>query len=116
MRIRPVGAKLFEEDRWTDRHDEADSRFHNSANMPQKQQQVNGQNRLINREHNSPNRSTSKNFNYWTSTFVAVQGSSNLPLLREEGAVILQTHPGGHADVQHSFENIKCYHTYEMPS
>ena len=48
MRICPVGAKLFKADRWTDRHDEAASRFHNSANMPQKERQANGQNWLIN--------------------------------------------------------------------
>jgi hypothetical protein len=72
MRIRPVGAKLFEADGWTDRHDEANSSFHDSANMPQTEQQANGQNRLINQENNSPKRSKSKNLNYWTSTFVAV--------------------------------------------
>jgi hypothetical protein len=27
MKIRPVGAKLFHEDRWTYGHDEADGRF-----------------------------------------------------------------------------------------
>jgi len=42
---------------------------------------------------------------------------SNLTSLREEGAVMMQTHPGGHADVRYSSENIKCYHNYyEMPS
>ena len=116
MRIRPVGAKLFEADGWTDRHDEANSSFHDSANMPQKEQQANGENRLINKEQNSPKRSTSKNLNYWTSTFVAVWGSSNLTSMREEGAVMMQTHPGGHADIHCSFENIKCYHNYEPPS
>jgi len=35
---------------------------------------------------------------------------------RAEGAVVMQTHPGCHADVQCSFENIKCYHNYELPS
>jgi hypothetical protein len=116
VRIHPVGAKLFEADGWTYRHDEADSSFQDSANMPQKEHQANGQNRLINQEHNSPQKSTSKNLNYWTSTFVVVCGSSNLTSLREEGTVMMQTHPGGHADVQWCFENIKCYHNYEMPS
>jgi len=27
MKIRPMGAQLFHADRWTDRHDEANSRF-----------------------------------------------------------------------------------------
>jgi len=27
MKIRPVGAELFHVDRWTDRHDEANSRL-----------------------------------------------------------------------------------------
>jgi len=27
MKIHPVGAELFHADGWTDRHDEADSRF-----------------------------------------------------------------------------------------
>jgi len=27
MKIRPVGAKLFHKDGWTDRYDEANSRF-----------------------------------------------------------------------------------------
>jgi len=27
MKIRPAGAELFDSDRWTDRHDEANCRF-----------------------------------------------------------------------------------------
>jgi hypothetical protein len=34
--IRPVGADLFHADRRTDRHDEANSRFRNFANAPNK--------------------------------------------------------------------------------
>jgi hypothetical protein len=37
MKIRPVGAELFHADGRTDRHDEANSRFHNFANAPKKQ-------------------------------------------------------------------------------
>jgi hypothetical protein len=35
MKFRPVGAELFPaKDRQTDRHDEANSRFHNFVNAP----------------------------------------------------------------------------------
>jgi len=34
MKIHPVTAKLFHEDRWMDRHDKASSGFHNFANAP----------------------------------------------------------------------------------
>jgi len=34
MKIRPVQAEVFHEDRQTDGHDEANSRFCNSANVP----------------------------------------------------------------------------------
>jgi hypothetical protein len=36
MKIHPQGAEMFHADRWTDRHDEANSRFHNFANMHNK--------------------------------------------------------------------------------
>jgi hypothetical protein len=37
MKIHPVGAELFHADGWTDRHDEANSRFSQFYDAPQKQ-------------------------------------------------------------------------------
>ena len=111
-----MGAELFEADGWTDSHDEAKYHFPNCVNTSEKEQQTNGQKSLINQEHNTSKRSTPKNLNYWPSTFVAVQRSSNLLSLRGERAVMMQTHPGSRADVQCIFENIWCYHNYELPS
>jgi hypothetical protein len=38
MKIRPIGAELFYANRWTDRHDEANSPFRTFANAPENNQ------------------------------------------------------------------------------